>query len=449
MATKTSLQQTILNTLNQGVPIEPLVAFRVVFGLCMAVGTVRFVWLGWVDHHFVQPDFLFKYFGFEWVQPAPEWLLYSLHILLIISALAVAIGWYFKLFAALQFLIFTYLELLDLSYYLNHYYFVSLAALLLFFTPAHRAYSLDVYRGRVGQTLYIPAWAPFVLKFQIAVVYFFAGIAKINYDWLIEALPLKIWLPAAAHLPILGPVLSHEFTPYLFSWVGMLFDCSIPFLLVNSFTRPYAYMLVVVFHVLTGWLFQIGVFPLVMISGTLIFFSAEFHKRWLRFFANKPTAVLVSSASVLNRWTALLLCGYILFQTLFPLRYLLYPGNMFWTEEGYRFSWRVMLMEKAGTATFYVKDGNTGREGIVLNEEFLNEHQEKQMAMQPDMILQFAHFLAQHYAQLGLQNPQVRAEVYVTLNGRPSRLLFDPNLILNDIKDSWAPKTWLYPPNLK
>jgi hypothetical protein len=65
------------------------------------------------------------------------------------------------------------------------------------------------------------------------------------------------------------------------------------------------------------------------------------------------------------------------------------------------------------------------------------------------MILQFAHFLAQHYAKLGLQNPQVRAEVYVTLNGRPSRLLFDPNLILNDIKDSWAPKTWLYPSNLK
>ena len=32
-------------------------------------------------------------------------------------------------------------------------------------------------------------------------------------------------------------------------------------------------------------------------------------------------------------------------QLAFPFRYLLYPGNIFWTEEGYRFSWRVMLME--------------------------------------------------------------------------------------------------------
>jgi hypothetical protein len=83
---------------------------------------------------------------------------------------------------------------------------------------------------------------------------------------------------------------------------------------------------------------------------------------------------------------------YVSFQLLFPWRYMLYPGNLFWTEEGYRFSWRVMLMEKAGTATFYVKDRKSGREGIVINSEFLNRHQEKQMAFQPDMMLQFAHY---------------------------------------------------------
>jgi hypothetical protein len=38
-----------------------------------------------------------------------------------------------------------------------------------------------------------------------------------------------------------------------------------------------------------------------------------------------------------------------------PLRYLCYPNELFWTEEGFRFSWRVMLMEKAGYATFKVK----------------------------------------------------------------------------------------------
>jgi hypothetical protein len=44
------------------------------------------------------------------------------------------------------------------------------------------------------------------------------------------------------------------------------------------------------------------------------------------------------------------------FQLLF---YLCYPNELFWTEEGFRFSWRVMLMEKAGYATFKVKDAVT------------------------------------------------------------------------------------------
>jgi hypothetical protein len=104
-----------------------------------------------------------------------------------------------------------------------------------------------------------------------------------------------------------------------------------------------------------------------------------------------------------------------------------------------------MLVEKAGDATFYVKDAATGREGIVNNREFLNAHQEKQMSFQPDMILQFAHFLGRHYAEKGLSNPRVRAEVYVTMNARKSCLLIDPNLNLMQVQDTWAHKKWILP----
>ncbi|MEM6273300.1 MAG: HTTM domain-containing protein, partial [Bacteroidota bacterium] len=140
-----------------------------------------------------------------------------------------------------------------------------------------------------------------------------------------------------------------------------------------------------------------------------------------------------------------LLTLFLLFQLAFPWRYLLYDGNLFWTEEGYRFSWRVMLMEKAGTATFYVKDAETGREGSVINHQFLNEHQEKQMAMQPDLILQYAHYLKAHFANEGVADPRVRAEVWVTLNARPARLLIDPQVDLTQITDGWAPKDWIVP----
>jgi hypothetical protein len=264
----------------------------------------------------------------------------------------------------------------------------------------------------------------------------YAGIAKINYDWLIHALPLKIWLPAHYDLPIIGFLFTYKVTPYIFSWAGMLYDCTIPFWLMWKKSRPYAYIAVIVFHTIVGLLFQIGVFPVVMIVSTLIFFDFE---KW----TNQTT--LPSTKYHLPKVLRYFLTVYVIFQLIYPWRYLLYKGNLFWTEEGYRFSWRVMLMEKAGTATFYVKDSQTGREGIVNNREFLNDHQEKQMAMQPDMILQFAHFLGKYYVQKGVHNPQVRAEVYVTLNAKPSKLLIDPKVDLIKEKDSFMPKKWILP----
>ena len=39
-------------------------------------------------------------------------------------------------------------------------------------------------------------------------VYVFAGLAKLNADWLLDAQPLRIWLAARSDLPIVGPLLA-------------------------------------------------------------------------------------------------------------------------------------------------------------------------------------------------------------------------------------------------
>jgi hypothetical protein len=445
---------SILKALDLPVRIEPLVVFRIAFGGMMLFSTLRFVFLGWIDDHYIQPLFHFHYYGFSWVEPLAPWLMYGLHLLMVMASVGIILGYYFRLSSILFFLCFTYCELIDLSYYLNHYYFVSLVSGLIIFLPLHRFYSLDVYFGRVKSYAYVPAWTKYIVMLQMTIVYVFAGLAKINYDWLVLALPLKIWLPVHYDLPLLGFLFEYKITPYVFSWAGMLYDLSIPFLLFYRSTRPWAYMSVVFFHVLTGMLFQIGIFPLVMMSGTLLFFSDAFHQRILGAFKKAFFFIRKDSPEVQHldcytyplRWQKLLLgmmAMHVFFQVIFPFRYLLYPGNLFWTEEGYRYSWRVMLMEKAGTATFYVKDAITGKEGAVINSDFLNLHQEKQMAMQPDMILEYAHFLAAHYKAQGMADPKVRAEVYVTLNARPSKLFIDPQLDLANVKDGWGHKTWI------
>jgi hypothetical protein len=424
----------LLSYLQKPVSIAPLLIFRLFFGAMMFFGTLRFMWLGWIEDHYVRPVFHFKYWGFEWVEPLSATNLYLIHILMLLGALGVMFAekTLYRCSAIVLFLTFTYTELIDLTYYLNHYYFVSSVCLLLCLLPQEATRNLRSFRTGV-----VPQWTILIFKIQIAIVYVYAGLAKINYDWLVLALPLKIWLPAHDKMPLIGEIFTWKITPYVFSWFGMLYDCLIVFFLINKKTRIGAYVTVVIFHSLTGLLFQIGIFPLVMMGGALIFFDWS---KWTNFIPQQASDTFKISPIL-----KVFLLIYFAFHLIFPWRYILYEGNMFWTEEGYRYGWRVMLMEKAGTATFYVKDTKTGKEGVVNNREFLNAHQEKQMAMQPDMILQYAHFLGKHYAQKGVFKPEVRAEVYVTLNARPSALLINPNTDLMKERDTFRPKKWIMP----
>jgi len=448
--------------IDEPVALSPLVGFRILFGAAMVLSTLRFIALGWIDDHYIRPLFHFSYFGFSWLPIGPDWFLYLVHGLLLLASLGVMFGLYYRFAAILQFLCFTYTELLDLTYYLNHYYYVSLVCLLLIFLPANRSFSLDVFWRKIQAYSRVPRWMPFSLMMMMAIVYTYAGLAKINHDWLIEALPLRIWLPASYNLPILGPLFAWKYSPWLFSWVGMFYDCTIAFFLWNRKTRPWAYVSVIVFHTLTGILFQIGVFPLVMMAGTLIFFSPQWHERWMNALSRSLQSILPKTTidqsipskhpqpkttMVHGPWSMvkLVFLLFFCFQVLFPLRYLAYPGNLFWTEEGYRFSWRVMLVEKAGTAQFYISNGKGGIKGMVDNALHLNAHQEKQMSYQPDMLLQYADYLHDYYKNTGINDPVVTAEVHVTLNARPSQLLFDPSINLAKLNDSWSTKNWLNP----
>jgi hypothetical protein len=441
--------------LEQSVSIAPLVSFRIAFGLVMLFSTLRYISMGWVDTQLIDPILHFSYFGFDWIKPLPGYGMYLVFSAMAIACVAIILGWYYRFFAALFFLCFSYVELIDITYYLNHYYFVSIISFMMILVPANRCFSLDARRNPALERKTVGRWCILIFKLQIAIVYCYAGLAKINTDWLLEALPLAIWLPAKSSVPIIGVIFKYKFTAYLFSWIGMLFDTFIIAGLLFKKTRWLAYIAVVIFHSLTGILFQIGVFPIVMIFAVTIFFSDSFHGRIIdgltRFFKRKRDVTIATndlpSKTYKSKFLLPFLMIFFMFQLLFPWRYTLYPGSLFWTEEGYRFSWRVMLMEKAGTATFYVKDGDEGREGSVVNHEFLNSHQEKQMAMQPDLILQYAHLLEDHYQQQGMKDPKVRAEVWVTLNARPAQLLIDPEVDLTAKTDRWAHKDWILPFN--
>ena len=413
--------------INKEKHIAPLAVLRIAFGLVMFISTIRFIAKGWVHEFYIAPGFFFPFYGFQWVRPLPAVGMYTVFVLMAVGALCVMLGLFYRAASLGFFFCFVYVELLDKSYYLNHYYFVTLISFLLLLVPAHRYFSLDIVRRPALKLTRVPAWMIDLFRLQICLVYFFAGLSKLTHEWLFEAMPLKIWLPA------FGGLFRQSRVAYAFSWSGALFDLTIWIFLLLRPTRKIAYIFVVIFHVLTGWLFKIGMFPYIMIAATLVFFPLAFD--------DEPVGLQMPRAGIFRA----VLGVYFLLQLALPFRYLLYPGKLNWTEEGFRFSWRVMLMEKGGTAFFYIKDARSGRRWEVMNRQFLTPLQERMMVTQPDMILQYAHHLHDVYQQKGINDPVITVEDYVTLNGSGSRLYIDSTVDLARQQESFLPKPWILP----
>lgn len=429
--------------------VAPLIIFRIGLGLMLFFSTIRFWFNGWIEGLYISPKYFFPYYGFEFIVPLGSYT-YLLFAICALSALFVALGFYYRLSIVSLFLSFTYIELIDKTTYLNHYYFVSMISFLMIFMPAHVYFSVDAYRKKSICANQIPQWCIDSIKLFVCILYVCAGLAKINADWMLHAIPLKIWLPARNDMPVIGFLFNYTWVHFLFSWFGCLYDLSIPFLLWNKKTRIVAYLFVILFHALTSLLFPIGMFPYIMIITALIFFPAEFHQRIIQFiqqFVSGSRITLESQRTFVytqfqQSFVKGIIFTFFVAQLLVPFRFLCYPGELFWTEEGYRFSWRVMLIEKAGYAEFTVKDASR-KYIIVNNEEFLTKQQEKMMATQPDMVLQYAYILAHYYAAHGFTDPMVFADVYVALNGRLGRTMVDTKVDLAKEKESFSHKSWI------
>ncbi|MEI9952525.1 MAG: HTTM domain-containing protein [Pseudomonadota bacterium] len=432
-----------------------LAAFRVLFGLTLLTSTLRFLAYGWIDQLFVAPQFHFKYWGFSWVEVPPSGQLHALFWALAALCALVSLGLFFRAAALGLFVGFSYLQLLDVTTYLNHYYLASLLALLLACSPAGQTFSLDaLWRPQIARSSVPTAWL-YLFRFQVAVVYTFAGLAKAHSDWLFHAEPLRIWLLSRADAPVIGPILAQDWAAPVMSWAGFLFDTGIPWLLMVPRLRPFAYLLVIGFHAVTGLLFPIGMFPVIMVLSALLFFSPTWpRKLWARLPArlrarlsatNAQPALAPSSSDRRYRFWFALGAAYCLFQVAFPLRFLAYGGSVRWHEQGMRFSWRVMVREKNGSITFVVRAPHTGRTFYVAPHQYLTRLQEREMSSQPDLILQLAHRIRDDYAAKGIGPVEVRADTWVSLNGRAIHRLIDPNADLARIEDGFSKAYWILP----
>jgi len=420
--------------LSKPVDIAALVFFRVVFGILGFAETMALLtYYHWYEDSFNPADFHFQYYGFQWIEPLPFGGMNALLIAMLVAAICIALGRWYRQCTVFFSIGFTYMFLVNKSHYLNHGYLFCWLSWLMVFLPANRAYSGDVLKWPSIRLEKIPYWGLFILQFCMGVVYFFGGIAKIN-PWWLDGKPLNIWLSAKKDMLIIGGLLDLDFTAYFMSYTGMALDLFVvPFLLFKK-TRWWAFGFSVSFHLVNSIIFKIGIFPWLSIALTATFFGADFPRRLFRWLIAKikkleklktwwdnkfhtstnlnPIPIKTTSLGIV---LIVLLC---LTHISLPLRHHFFKGNVAWTEEGHRYSWRMMLRSKRGSGYLKVKNEVTGKIKRIDYKDYMEKKYFRKMLTHPDMILQFAHHIRDEYqAKWQTDSVGVYPHIRVSLNG--------------------------------
>ena len=349
-------------------------------------------------------SFHFSFEGFEWLPLLPPRWIYALVALQALAGLTSALGLWYRLSAATVFLTWGYLFAVESTrtYWQSHYYLELLLTFLMIWLPANRRYSLDAWfaRRRPLPTT-VPFWSIALLRGQLVIAYFYAGVAKLNADWLLDAVPVR-WILAQpdlisryeAHLSpgqieFLKGVLHSVGFAYFISYAGALFDLSVGFLLLFRRTRIFAMVLMVLFHATNHFILfeDIGWFPLVGITTAFIFLEPDWPERLLNRFrvrksaqperqkrrksrGGQPSGASPSGQPAASRSSpaiaspptgirapALFVLLWLLCQALLPIRHFLIPADSRFTYEAQSFSWRLKAdVRRASPAELFVED---------------------------------------------------------------------------------------------
>jgi len=400
-----------------------LVLFRMAFGLLIAVESFGAILTGWVRRAFVEPEFTFSFIGFEWLQPLPENGMYYYYGLMGVLGLMVMLGLFYRQSLGLFTLLWWGTYLMQKTSYNNHYYLLILLLMLL--VPAHRNASIYTSMDPNKATITCPKWCIEIFKWQLLIVYTYAGIAKLYPGWLHGDF-ISLTFTTKAHWPVVGELLQQHWFQQLVIYGGVVYDlCIIP-LMYGSKTRKIGLIISVVFHLFNSIIFGIGIFPYMMLATLVLFFPTSHWQPRIPCYISKANPIPSHTPALI--WP--LLAVYFVIQLGLPLRHHLFHGNVFKTEEGHRMSWRMMLRSKTGIIHFRLVDKKTGRSWKVIPGEYLTSKQTRKMSSRPDMIWQFTRHLASVYAEQGITELEIYAISKVSLNGSPWETLIDPEVDL-------------------
>lgn len=417
-----------------------LIAFRIFFGFLVACESFGAILTGWVKRVLIDPEFTFSFIGLEWLQPLPGYGMYFYFAVMGLFGLAVMLGYRYRVAIICYTLLWAGVYFMQKTAYNNHYYLLLLISFLLIFLPANRYASLDVKQNRIKEENTMPYWVSLLFIIQIAIVYVFASIAKFYPDWLDGTFTRNL-LAYSTENETLKELFRQKWFYMFIAYMGILFDLLIVPLLLFKKTRILALISSLTFHLFNAVFLEIGIFPFFALTFALFFYEPEtirklFFKRKTKM-GNEELTQHTYGKSIVY----FLMIPYLIVQLLLPLRHHFIEGDVLWTEEGHRLSWRMMLRERGGYIIIRIKDLETSKETIYDYGKNLTNKQAQNLATKPDFIWQYCQRIKEEYKGKSIA---IYIDCKNSINRKEYKTLIDPKYDMAKAKwDYFGHNEWI------
>lgn len=387
-----------------------LILFRILLGVLILFESFGAILFGWVQSVFVTSKFTFNFIGFDFLQVLHGEKMYLYFSIMGFLGILIILGLFYR-FAIIMFtILWTSVYLAQKEYYNNHYYFLVLVGLIMCFLPANAKVSLDSKIAPHIKAYTVPRWMPFLLILQMAILYFYATIAKLYPDWL-DGTFAKILLNGITQRDELLHLFNQQWFYLFYAYAGILYDLLIvPFLFWKR-TRIFGIIASFAFHLSNAFALKIGIFPFLALSFIVLFIDPEKINKLL-FKSNLSSSLSQNPRVNLYKWFFI---PFFIIQIILPIRHYFIKGDVLFTEEGHRLAWRMMLRERVGALKIKIVNKNTGNTFYHNMLKDLNAKQLKVVSYSPDLIWQYCQKLKQEYPF----PIEIYVESFVSVNRRP------------------------------
>ncbi|KAJ1091821.1 hypothetical protein NDU88_004936 [Pleurodeles waltl] len=474
-------------------PTDPasLGIFRFLFGLLMVLDIPQERGLGYLDYKYLDGLEVCRFPLFNNLGPLPLDWMYLVYVIMLSGALGIMLGCCYRLSCLLFALPYWYIFFLDKTTWNNHSYLYGLIGFQLAFVNANRYWSLDGLWNPRKRNAHVPLWNYTILRTQIFIVYFIAGLKKLDADW-VEGYSMgslsRHWLFDPFKL-----FLSEEMTNLLVvHGAGLILDLTAGYLLFFDLTRPLALFFVSYFHCMNSQLFSIGMFSYTMLATSPLFCYPDWPRRLVTKLpyllrkvlplveapqcsqdcvyttagrTGKPQRTRARASgddaseeqskvrskgaaetrlSLRQKFGALFTVLYILEQFFLPYSHFITQGYNNWTNGLYGYSWDMMVHSRSHQhVKITYRDGLTGEIGYLNPGVFTQTRRWKDHA---DMLKQYATCLSGLLHNYNVSEPEIYFDIWVSINDRFQQRLFDPRVDI--VKADWSPfqrTSWVMP----